>query len=66
MEKVLNFLRELSRNAETFIHLISHPGFKAIYPEMFDHQLKTVPKGFPLIMNLYIFLGISLSSFHPH
>jgi len=37
MEQVLQFLQGLSEN---------NPDFKAIFPEMMDHQLKTAPKDF--------------------
>lgn len=44
----LKAVREhISRNAETFLEIINRPDFKTIYPEMYDHQLKTAPKGFP-------------------
>jgi uncharacterized protein (TIGR02453 family) len=44
----LRAVREhISRNAEAFLDIINQPGFKAVYPEMYDHRLKTAPKGFP-------------------
>jgi uncharacterized protein (TIGR02453 family) len=37
----------ISRFPEEFIEIVSQPEFKSVYPEMYDHQLKTAPKGFP-------------------
>lgn len=37
----------ISRFPEEFLEIINEPEFKAIYPEMYDHKLKTSPKGFP-------------------
>jgi len=37
----------ISRFPEEFSEIINHPEFKALLPEMYDHQLKTAPKGFP-------------------
>lgn len=37
----------LAENAEEFLDIINNKGFKSVYPEMYDHQLKTAPKGFP-------------------
>lgn len=37
----------ISRFPDEFLEIINHPDFKAIYPEMYDHQLKTAPKDFP-------------------
>ena len=43
----LNAIRQyISKFPEEFLEIINHPDFKAIYPEMYDHQLKTAPKGF--------------------
>jgi uncharacterized protein (TIGR02453 family) len=32
---------------ENFIEILEDPEFKSALPEMFDHQLKTAPQGFP-------------------
>jgi len=32
---------------EEFTGIMNEQGFKTIYPELYDHQLKTAPKGFP-------------------
>jgi uncharacterized protein (TIGR02453 family) len=37
----------ISRFPEEFLEIINQPEFKSVYPEMYDHQLKTSPKGFP-------------------
>lgn len=37
----------LSKHGDEFLEIINKKEFKAIYPEMYDHQLKTAPKGFP-------------------
>ena len=37
----------LAINGAEFLDLINDPDFKKTYPEMYDDQLKTVPKGFP-------------------
>lgn len=34
-------------NASEFIEIIQDEEFRKIYPEMYDHKLKTSPKGFP-------------------
>lgn len=39
--------QHISRFPEEFLEITSHPDFKAFFPEMYDHQLKTAPKGFP-------------------
>lgn len=44
----LRAVREhMARNAETFLDITNQPGFKTVYPDMYDHRLKTAPKGFP-------------------
>lgn len=35
------------RFPEEFTDIINEPDFKSVFPEMYDHQLKTAPKGFP-------------------
>ncbi len=37
----------LTIHAPVFREIINEPGFKKTFPEMYDHQLKTAPKGFP-------------------
>jgi uncharacterized protein (TIGR02453 family) len=37
----------ISRFPEEFTEIINQPEFKSVFPEMYDHQLKTAPKGFP-------------------
>lgn len=37
----------ISRFPEEFTEIINQPEFKTVFPEMYDHQLKTAPKGFP-------------------
>lgn len=37
----------ISRFPEEFLEIINQPEFKSVYPELYDHQLKTAPKGFP-------------------
>lgn len=37
----------ISENAQEFIDIIEDKEFKKVYPEMYDHKLKTAPKGFP-------------------
>lgn len=37
----------LAVNGDEFLELINTKDFRAIYPEMLDHKLKTAPKGFP-------------------
>ena len=39
--------QHISHYPDEFLGIINNPGFKAIYPEMLDHRLKTAPKGFP-------------------
>ena len=36
----------IEKHPDEFIELINRKNFKTIYPEMYDHQLKTAPKGF--------------------
>lgn len=37
----------ISRFPEEFTEIINDPEFKSVFPEMYDHQLKTAPRGFP-------------------
>lgn len=37
----------LADHAEEFVEITGSPGFKESFPEMYDDQLKTAPKGFP-------------------
>ena len=37
----------ISHYPEEFTEIITQPEFKSVFPEMYDHQLKTAPKGFP-------------------
>ena len=37
----------LTKHAPDFREIINETGFKKTFPEMYDHQLKTAPKGFP-------------------
>jgi uncharacterized protein (TIGR02453 family) len=37
----------LAEHAPDFKAIINAPDFKKTFPEMYDHQLKTAPKGFP-------------------
>lgn len=37
----------MAEYAPEFLDIINEPGFKNTFPEMYDHQLKTAPKGFP-------------------
>ncbi len=42
----LNAIRQhIERHPEEFLEILNHPEFKAIYPEMMDHRLKTAPRG---------------------
>ncbi|WP_372948411.1 DUF2461 domain-containing protein [Mariniphaga sp.] len=44
----LKSIREyISRFPEEFIEIINQSEFKSVFSEMYDHQLKTAPKGFP-------------------
>jgi len=44
LKAIRNFMAE---NAEEFLEITNNPTFRAVFPEMFDDQLKTAPKGFP-------------------
>ncbi|MEN8117376.1 MAG: DUF2461 domain-containing protein [Bacteroidota bacterium] len=44
LKAIRNYMAE---HAEEFREIINEPDFKKIFPEMYDHQLKTSPKGFP-------------------
>ena len=37
----------ISENAPEFLEITENSDFKKIFAEMYDHQLKTAPKGFP-------------------
>lgn len=37
----------ITENPEEFISITEDKSFKKIYPELYDHKLKTAPKGFP-------------------
>jgi uncharacterized protein (TIGR02453 family) len=37
----------IARFPEEFTEIINQPEFKSVFPGMYDHQLKTAPKGFP-------------------
>ena len=37
----------MADNAPEFKNIINDKDFKKVFPEMYDHQLKTAPKGFP-------------------
>ena len=37
----------LAVHGNEFLEIINKKDFHSIYPEMYDHQLKTAPKGFP-------------------
>jgi len=37
----------IADNGHEFLDIIQEKNFKKIYPEMYDHKLKTAPKGFP-------------------
>jgi len=41
---IRNFMTE---NAHEFLDIINEKDFKKTFPEMYDHQLKTAPRGFP-------------------
>jgi uncharacterized protein (TIGR02453 family) len=38
--------RQIERHPGSFLEIISHPSFKAVFPAMMDDQLKTAPRGF--------------------
>jgi uncharacterized protein (TIGR02453 family) len=44
LKAIRNYIAE---NGTEFLEIINAPEFKKIYPEMYDHQLKTAPRGFP-------------------
>jgi len=44
LRAIRNYMAE---HADDFLEITSRPEFKKYYPEMYDHQLKTAPKGFP-------------------
>ena len=44
LKAIRNYVAEFGTD---FLEIINTPAFKKIYPEMYDHQLKTVPRGFP-------------------
>jgi uncharacterized protein (TIGR02453 family) len=37
----------MANHALEYLEIVNEPEFKKIFPEMYDHQLKTAPKGFP-------------------
>ena len=44
----LKLIREyISEHGDEFLTIIKNPEFKKTFPEMYDDQLKTAPKGFP-------------------
>ena len=44
LKAIRNFMAE---HAPDFKEIINEDGFKKTFPEMYDHQLKIAPKGFP-------------------
>ena len=44
LKAIRNYIAE---HAEEFRDIINDKEFKQVYPEMYDHKLKTTPKGFP-------------------
>ncbi len=36
----------IAENGAEFLEIINEPEFKAVYPELYNHQLKTAPRGF--------------------
>ncbi len=44
LKAIRNYIAE---NGAEFMEIMNEPEFKKIYPEMYDHQLKTAPRGFP-------------------
>ncbi len=44
LRSIRNYMAE---NATEFLEIINDPEFRATFPEMYDHKLKTAPKGFP-------------------
>lgn len=39
--------KSIAQFPEEFTGILNEPRFKVVYPELYDHQLKTAPKGFP-------------------
>ena len=37
----------LAQHGDEYLEIVNDKEFKAVFPEMYDHQLKTAPKGFP-------------------
>jgi len=37
----------IAKNGHEFLEITQKESFKKVYPEMFEHKLKTAPKGFP-------------------
>jgi uncharacterized protein (TIGR02453 family) len=37
----------IAENGQEFMEITEDEDFKKVYPEMYDHKLKTAPKGFP-------------------
>lgn len=44
LRDIRNYMAE---HAPDFLEITNEVSFKKIFPEMYDHQLKTAPKGFP-------------------
>jgi len=44
LRAIRNYMAE---HSSEFLDIISEPQFKKVFPEMYNHQLKTAPKGFP-------------------
>ena len=44
LKSIRNYMAE---HADTFLEIANEPGFKSKFPEMYNDQLKTAPKGFP-------------------
>lgn len=44
LKSIRNYMTE---HAPDFLEIINEDSFKKAFPEMYDHQLKTAPKGFP-------------------
>lgn len=44
LRAIRNYMTE---HAPEFLQIINDVDFKRVFPEMYDHQLKTAPKGFP-------------------
>ena len=46
--EVLKAIRtEIFDNGDEFREILDKPSFKSIFPELYDDQLKTTPKGYP-------------------